>query len=77
MCKPAYKSFILYFLILTKTSCFQASHYMSHQSQLIALLEETDKQIRERACREQIKRLKEARSTYREEVIECVRHCAW
>lgn len=50
---------------------------MSHQSQLIALLEETDKQIRERACREQIKRLKEARSTYRDEVIDCVRHCAW
>ncbi|XP_022132552.1 E3 ubiquitin-protein ligase RKP isoform X2 [Momordica charantia] len=55
----------------------QASHYMSHQSQLIALLEETDKQIRERACREQLKRLKEARSTYRDEVIDCVRHCAW
>ncbi|XP_023543397.1 E3 ubiquitin-protein ligase RKP isoform X2 [Cucurbita pepo subsp. pepo] len=55
----------------------QASHYMSHQSHLIALLEETDKQIRERTCREQIKRLKEARSSYRDEVIDCVRHCAW
>ncbi|KAH7565886.1 hypothetical protein JRO89_XS08G0031300 [Xanthoceras sorbifolium] len=55
----------------------QASYYMSHQSQSISLLEETDKQIRERACTEQLKRLKEARSNYREEVINCVRHCAW
>lgn len=55
----------------------QASSYMSHQSQSISLLEETDKQIRERACGEQLKRLKEARSVYREEVIDCVRHSAW
>ncbi|TXG60567.1 hypothetical protein EZV62_015140 [Acer yangbiense] len=55
----------------------QASYYMSHQSQSISLLEETDKQIRERACSDQLKRLKEARSNYREEVINCVRHCAW
>ena len=50
---------------------------MSHQSQSISLLEEVDKQIRERACTEQLKRLKEARNSYREEVIDCVRHCAW
>lgn len=50
---------------------------MSHQSQLISLLEEADKQIKERASSEQLKRLKEARSRYREEVIECVRNCAW
>lgn len=50
---------------------------MSHQSQSISLLEETDKQIRERPCGEQVKHLKEARSIYREEVIDCVRHCAW
>ncbi|KAE8696236.1 E3 ubiquitin-protein ligase RKP [Hibiscus syriacus] len=55
----------------------QASYYMSHQSQSISLLEETDKQIRERACKEQLKRLKETRNNYREEVIDCVRHCAW
>ncbi|PON50865.1 43kDa postsynaptic protein [Trema orientale] len=55
----------------------QASYYMSHQSQSISLLEEVDKQIRERACSEQLKRLKEARNNYREEVIDCVRHCAW
>ncbi|XVF61747.1 hypothetical protein PTKIN_Ptkin08bG0155300 [Pterospermum kingtungense] len=55
----------------------QASYYMSHQSQSISLLEETDKQIRERACSEQLKRLKETRNNYREEVIDCVRHCAW
>lgn len=50
---------------------------MSHQSQLISLLEEADKQIKERASSEQLKHLKEARSGYREKVIECVRHCAW
>lgn len=55
----------------------QASYYMAHQSQSISLLEETDKQIRERACMEQLKHLKEARSNYREEVINYVRHCAW
>ncbi|XVE83229.1 hypothetical protein DITRI_Ditri16bG0070800 [Diplodiscus trichospermus] len=55
----------------------QASYYMSQQSQSISLLEETDKQIRERACSEQLKRLKETRNNYREEVIYCVRHCAW
>ncbi|XP_052197848.1 E3 ubiquitin-protein ligase RKP isoform X2 [Diospyros lotus] len=55
----------------------QASSYMSQQSQLVALLEETDKQIRERACVEQLKRLKEARIDYREEVMDCVRNCAW
>ncbi|KAF4355134.1 hypothetical protein F8388_026059 [Cannabis sativa] len=55
----------------------QASYYMSHQSQSISLLEEVDKQIRERACSEQLKRLKEARNNYREEVIDCVRRCAW
>ncbi|CAI0428813.1 unnamed protein product [Linum tenue] len=55
----------------------QASHYMSHQSQSVALLEETDKQIRERPCSEQLRRLKEARNDYREEVIDCVRHCTW
>ncbi|GAV71431.1 SPRY domain-containing protein [Cephalotus follicularis] len=55
----------------------QASYYMSHQSQSISLLEETDKQLRERPCNEQLKRLKEARINYREEVIDCVRHCAW
>ncbi|XP_022741612.1 E3 ubiquitin-protein ligase RKP isoform X2 [Durio zibethinus] len=55
----------------------KASYYMSHQAQSISLLEETDKQIRERACGEQLKRLKETRNNYREEVIDSVRHCAW
>ncbi|KAA8530924.1 hypothetical protein F0562_005616 [Nyssa sinensis] len=55
----------------------QASSYMSLQSQSISLLEETDKQIRERACGEQLKRLKEARIGYRDEVMDYVRHCAW
>lgn len=55
----------------------QASYYMSHQSQSISVLDETDKQIREGTCTEQLKRLKEARNCYREEVIDCVRHCAW
>ncbi|KAF3794181.1 E3 ubiquitin-protein ligase [Nymphaea thermarum] len=56
----------------------RASHYMSHQSQWISLLEETDKQIRsERNCAEQLKHLKEVRNAYREELVDCVRHCAW
>ncbi|XP_031262004.1 E3 ubiquitin-protein ligase RKP isoform X4 [Pistacia vera] len=55
----------------------QASNYMSHQSQSVSLLEETDKQIRERPCSEQLKRLKEARNNYRGDVIDCVRHCTW
>lgn len=50
---------------------------MTHQSQSISLLEEADKQIRDRPCGEQLKKLKEARSEYREEVMDCVRHCAW
>lgn len=58
-------------------SWLQASYYMSHQSQSISLLEEADKQIREKASNEQLKRLKEARNSYREEVINCVRQCAW
>ncbi|KAE7998172.1 hypothetical protein FH972_002743 [Carpinus fangiana] len=55
----------------------QASYYMSHQLQSISVLDETDKQIREGTCSEQLRRLKEARNFYREEVIDCVRHCAW
>ncbi|KNA19170.1 hypothetical protein SOVF_064060 [Spinacia oleracea] len=55
----------------------QASYYMSHQSQSISLLEETDRQLKERPCHEQQKRLKEARNIYREEVIDCVRHSTW
>ncbi|KAI9116940.1 hypothetical protein K1719_011939 [Acacia pycnantha] len=66
----------LYQIGLT-TNFKQASYYLTHQSQSIALLEEADKQIRDRACCEQLKKLKEARNEYREEVIDCVRHCAW
>ncbi|KAK4485968.1 hypothetical protein RD792_008622 [Penstemon davidsonii] len=55
----------------------QASSFMSRQSQSISLLEETDRQIRESIYGDQVKRLKEARSVCREEVMDCVRHCAW
>ncbi|XP_077224077.1 E3 ubiquitin-protein ligase RKP [Tasmannia lanceolata] len=55
----------------------QASYYMSHQSQSMSLLDETDKQIREGSCSEQLKSLREARNLYREELIDCVRQCAW
>ncbi|KAK6150490.1 hypothetical protein DH2020_015422 [Rehmannia glutinosa] len=55
----------------------QASSFMSRQSQSISLLEETDRQIRECMYGDQVKRLKEARSVYREEVTDCVRHSAW
>lgn len=50
---------------------------MSRQSQLISLLDETDKQVRDRVHGDQVKRLKEARGVYREEIMDCVRHCAW
>ncbi|KAK9062272.1 hypothetical protein SSX86_019458 [Deinandra increscens subsp. villosa] len=53
----------------------QASAYMTHQSHSISQLEETDRQIR--GGGEQLRRLKEARNVYREEVIDAVRHCAW
>ncbi|XP_054804906.1 E3 ubiquitin-protein ligase RKP [Prosopis cineraria] len=66
----------LYHVGLT-TNFKQASYYLNHQSQSISLLEEADKQIRDRACSEQLKKLKEARNEYREEVMDCVRHCAW
>lgn len=62
---------------LVINSLLQAFYYMSHQSQSISLLDDTDKQIRERSCTEQVKRLKEARNAYREELVDCVRQCAW
>ncbi|GFP97326.1 E3 ubiquitin-protein ligase rkp [Phtheirospermum japonicum] len=55
----------------------QTSSFMSRQSHSISLLEETDRQIRECMYGDQVKRLKEARSVYREEVMDCVRHSAW
>ncbi|KAL6552196.1 hypothetical protein OROGR_008350 [Orobanche gracilis] len=55
----------------------QASSFMSRQSQSVTLLEEADRQIRECMYGDQVKRLKEARSVYREEVMDCVRHSAW
>lgn len=55
----------------------QAFYYMSQQLQSISLLDDTDKQIREKSCIEQVKRLKDVRNGYREELVECVRQCAW
>ncbi|CAA0839183.1 E3 ubiquitin-protein ligase RKP [Striga hermonthica] len=55
----------------------QASSFMSRQSQSVTLLEDTDRQIRECIYVDQVKRLKEARSVYREEVMDCVRHSHW
>lgn len=55
----------------------QAFYYMSQQLQSIALLDDTDKQIREKSCIEQLKRLKDIRNSYREELIDCVRQCTW
>ncbi|KAG0626698.1 hypothetical protein M758_2G144800 [Ceratodon purpureus] len=56
----------------------QASYYMQHQMQSIGQLDETDRQIRgERMSSEYLKRLKEARTVYREDLIDCVRQCTW
>ncbi|MQM00938.1 hypothetical protein Taro_033682, partial [Colocasia esculenta] len=54
----------------------QAFYYKSHQTSLSTLLDEIDKQIREKTCNEQQKRLKEARNVYREELVDCLRQCA-
>jgi len=50
---------------------------MSQQLQSISLLDDTDKQIREKSCIEQLKRLKDVRNGYREELVDCVRQCTW
>lgn len=55
---------------------------MQHQMQLIAQLEDTDRQIRgeirgEKNSTDYLKRLKEARTVYREDLIDCVRKCTW
>ncbi|XP_024400550.1 E3 ubiquitin-protein ligase RKP [Physcomitrium patens] len=56
----------------------QASFFMQHQMQSIAQLDETDRQIRgEKMSCEYLKRLKEARTVYREDLIDCVRQCTW
>lgn len=59
----------------------QASFFMQHQMQSIAQLEDTDRQIRGETrgekSSEYLKRLKEARAVYREDLIDCVRKCTW
>lgn len=56
----------------------QASYYLQHQLQSIAQLDDTDRQIRtEKTSSDLLKRLKEARAVYREDLIECVRQSTW
>ncbi|XP_020257334.1 E3 ubiquitin-protein ligase RKP isoform X2 [Asparagus officinalis] len=55
----------------------QAFYYMSQQLQSISHLDDTDKQIREKSSSEQLKRLKDVRNAYREELVDCVRQCTW
>ncbi|KAK8966827.1 E3 ubiquitin-protein ligase RKP [Platanthera guangdongensis] len=55
----------------------QAFYYMSHQSHTISLLDDMDKQIREKSCIEQLKKIREARKSYHEELTDCVRQCIW
>jgi Kip1 ubiquitination-promoting complex protein 1 len=51
---------------------------MHHQMQSIAQLEDTDRQIRgEKVSSDYLKRLKEARTYYREDLMDCVRQCTW
>jgi Kip1 ubiquitination-promoting complex protein 1 len=46
--------------------------------QSIAQLDDTDRQIRgEKVSSDYLKRLKEARTLYREDLIDCVRQCTW
>nr|AFN42812.1 E3 ubiquitin protein ligase-like protein [Marsilea vestita] len=56
----------------------QASYYLQHQLQSITQLDDTDRQIRvEKPSNDHLKRLKEARAVYREDLIECVRQSTW
>eukprot|EP00252_Welwitschia_mirabilis_P001548 TRINITY_DN11422_c0_g1_i1.p1 TRINITY_DN11422_c0_g1~~TRINITY_DN11422_c0_g1_i1.p1 ORF type:complete len:749 (-),score=140.82 TRINITY_DN11422_c0_g1_i1:63-2258(-) len=56
----------------------QASYYMSHQSHCFALLDDTDEQIRAgNTSSDHLRHLKEARNVYREDLVDCVRQCAW
>ncbi|EPS62941.1 hypothetical protein M569_11847, partial [Genlisea aurea] len=55
----------------------QASAFMLRQASSISSLEDTDRQINESVHGEIVKRLKEARGEYREELMNCVRHSAW
>lgn len=64
-------------MVLIQVGSVQAFYFMSQQSQSISLLEETDRQIREKSCAEQVRRLKEARNSYHEDLVDCVRHCVW
>ncbi|KAJ4732688.1 E3 ubiquitin-protein ligase RKP [Rhynchospora pubera] len=67
---------LLYYMVVAP-SFRQAFYHMSQQTQSALLLDDTDKQIREKSCPEQVKRLKEARSVYHEELVDSVRHCSW
>lgn len=56
----------------------QASYYLQHQIQYVTQLDDTDRQIRtEKTSSDLLKRLKEARAVYREDLIECVRQSTW
>ncbi|CAA6659544.1 unnamed protein product [Spirodela intermedia] len=53
----------------------QAFYYKSHQTSLSAILDDIDRQIREKPSGEQQKGLKEARNVYREELRSCPFFC--
>eukprot|EP00249_Psilotum_nudum_P024720 c29275_g1_i2 orf=485-4546(+) len=56
----------------------QASYYLQHQLQAIGQLDETDRQIHaEQGSGDFLRRLKEARALYREDLIDCVRQSTW
>lgn len=72
--------FGLCFLIVNASisSVWQASYYLQHQIQYVTQLDDTDRQIRtEKTSSDLLKRLKEARAVYREDLIECVRQSTW
>jgi len=51
---------------------------MQHQMQSIAQLDDTDRLIRgEKVSGDYLKWLKEARTLYREDLIDFVRQCTW
>jgi Kip1 ubiquitination-promoting complex protein 1 len=51
---------------------------MQHQMQSIAQLDDTERSIHgEKVSGDYLKRLKEARTLYREDLIDFVRQCTW
>ncbi|XP_078432636.1 E3 ubiquitin-protein ligase RKP isoform X2 [Wolffia australiana] len=68
---------LLLFHLDVSSSFKQAFYYKSHYASLSGMLDEVDKQMREKPFGEHHRALREARNVYREELVDCIRQCAW